>query len=67
MATQIWVNIDSGNDLMPDGTKPLHEPVLTYWQFDRNTKLFIHENAFENFIWEIVTILSRGDELMIML
>ena len=27
--TQIWVNIDSGNDLLPDGTKPLPEPMST--------------------------------------
>ena len=24
------VYIDSGNGLLPDGTKPLHEAVLTY-------------------------------------
>ena len=29
MVTEIWVKIDSGNSLMPDGTKPLHEPLLT--------------------------------------
>ena len=28
MVTQIWVNIGSGNSLLPDGTKPLAEPVL---------------------------------------
>ena len=22
-----WVDIDSGNGLLPDGTKPLHEPM----------------------------------------
>ena len=27
MATKIWVNISSGNDLLPDGTKPLPEPL----------------------------------------
>ena len=32
MATEIWVNIGSGNGLLPDGTKPLPEPVLTYHQ-----------------------------------
>ena len=32
MATQIWVNIGSGNVLLPDGTKPLPEPMLTYHQ-----------------------------------
>ena len=30
MATEIWVNIGSGNGLLPDGTKPLPEPMLTY-------------------------------------
>ena len=29
MATEIWVNIGSGNGLVPDGTKPLPEPMLT--------------------------------------
>ena len=32
MATEIWVNIGSGNGLLPDGTKPLPEPMLTYHQ-----------------------------------
>ena len=26
-----WVNIGSGNDLLPDSTKPLPEPMLTLW------------------------------------
>ena len=29
MATEIWVNIGSGNGLLPNGTKPLPEPMLT--------------------------------------
>ena len=29
MATEIWVNIGLGNGLVPGGTKPLPEPVLT--------------------------------------
>ena len=32
MATDIWVNIGSGDDLLPDDTKPLPEPMLTYHQ-----------------------------------
>ena len=28
MATEIWVNIGSGNGLLPDSTKPLPEPML---------------------------------------
>ena len=30
-----------------------------YWNFDQNTKLFIHENAFENIVYEMAAILSR--------
>ena len=30
MAAGIQVYIDSGNGLLPDGTKPLPEPMLTY-------------------------------------
>ena len=33
MATEIWVNIGSGNGLLPDGTKPLPEPKLTDHQW----------------------------------
>ena len=29
MATQNLVNIDSGNGLLPDGAKPLPEPIET--------------------------------------
>ena len=28
MAADIWVNIDSGNGFVPDGTKPLPETML---------------------------------------
>ena len=30
MVTDIWVNIGSGIGLLPDGTKPLPESMLTY-------------------------------------
>ena len=33
MATEIWVNIGSGNGLLPDGTKSLPEPMLTDHQW----------------------------------
>ena len=33
MATEIWVNIGSGNGLLPDGTKPLSAPMLTDHQW----------------------------------
>ena len=29
------------------------------WNFDQDTKLFIHENASENVVWEMATILFR--------
>ena len=29
MAYQVWVNISSGNGLLPDGTKPLPDLMLT--------------------------------------
>ena len=32
MATNIWVNIGSDNDLLPGGTNPLPESMLTYHQ-----------------------------------
>ena len=35
MATEIWVNIGLGNGFLPDGTKPLPEPILTYYQWSR--------------------------------
>ena len=34
MATWNWVNIGWGNGLLPDGTKPLPEPMLTHNQWD---------------------------------
>ena len=33
MATEIWVNVGSGNGLVPDGTKPLPERMLTYHKY----------------------------------
>ena len=51
------------------GVKPLPEPMLTVnwtlvnnfrWNSSRNTKLFIHENAFEIVVCEMAAILSRA-------
>ena len=33
MASEILVNIGSGNGLVPNGAKPIPEPVLTYHQW----------------------------------
>ena len=40
-ATQIWVSIGSDNGLLPEGTKPLSDPMLTY-----------HKQYSLTFIWE---------------
>ena len=66
MVTKIWVNIGSGNGLLPDGTKPLPEPMLTYHQsgqvafifkcnFTRATSAINRWNWLENYpVCEIV-------------
>ena len=30
------------------------------WNFIQNTNIFIHENAYENIVWETAVILSKG-------
>ena len=50
------------------GAKPLAKPMLGYrtlrnklqWNFNKVTQFFIHENASENIVCEMVAILSRG-------
>ena len=37
MALYILVNTGSVKGLLPDGTKPLHEPMVTYYQLDQWT------------------------------
>ena len=34
MVTEIWINIGSGNGLLPDGTKPLPEPIGWFFIYD---------------------------------
>ena len=45
-------NIDSGNGLMPDGTKPLPEPKLTYLQYA----------LLKHISWPIVSHISDGNK-----
>ena len=52
-----------------DGAKPLPEQMLWYvnwtlrnkiqWNFNRNSYIFIQENALENVVCEVASILSR--------
>ena len=70
MTTEILVNIGSVNGLLPDGTKPLPEPMLTYhhwdtvtfiWcQFLKRTPAINHLNLFENYLYKIAFKSPRG-------
>ena len=46
MVTEIWVNIGSGNGLLPDGTKPSPEPMLT-WSSVKSSDINIREISQE--------------------
>ena len=48
MGTEILVNIGSGNGLLPDGTKPLPEPMLTDHQWSPVT--FILEQFHRRYL-----------------
>ena len=53
MATEIWVNISSGNGLLPDGTKPLPEPMLTDHQSSDNQLRAISQKLPQSSITKI--------------
>ena len=71
MVSQIWANTDSGKGLLPDGTKPLPEPMLAYhpWhlvpfslgQFPRKSILTILDMCLE--ITNLLLHLSRVNQL----
>ena len=73
MATKIWVNIGSGNGLLPDGTKPLPEPSnVVDFPSVKSSDIHIREisqempqpsitkNLFENYISKILFKFPRG-------
>ena len=73
MATQVWINIGSGNGLLPDGTKPLLEPMLTIskvqWHssegsFKRDISAINHKNSLQNYFSKISFKSPRGNELI---
>ena len=43
---QIWANIGSSNGLLPDGTKPLPEPMLTY-QYVKLSDIYLRASSQE--------------------
>ena len=64
MAIEIWDNISSGNDLLPDGTKPLPESMLTNYQWGlvviiENAKHIYHWYEFENYWFKITAASPR--------
>ena len=53
MVAKIWVNIGSGNDLLPEGTKPLPEPILTYHKYGPvaiNQELFYNKHLIHKLL-----------------
>ena len=77
MVSLILVVIGSNNGLVPDGTKPLPEPMLTYCQQDPQGYIsikfcskfkYLHwRNAFENVICKMVAISFSGLNVLIQL
>ena len=46
--TKIWVSIGAGNGLVPDGTKPLPEPMLICDHWDPDCIIHLRVNSIEN-------------------
>ena len=69
MATEIWINIGLGNGLLPDGTKPLPEQMLTDHQ--RSSVTFIsghfHKRCLNhqslNSVWKFQPNFPGANEL----
>ena len=70
MVTYIWVNIGSGNGLVPYITKPSPEPMLIYHQWGplafkwekvhRNSSVYHSLKSVENYIFENTGTSPRG-------
>ena len=62
MATEIWVNIGSGNGLLPGGNKPLPEPMLAYhqWSFVVFTLQQFTQEAHEISVHDMSLKISQG-------
>ena len=59
MVTEIWVNIGSGNGLLPDGTKPLPEPMLTDHQSNDHHIMAISQEMPQSSIIKICLKITR--------
>ena len=47
MVLCIWVNFGSGNGLLPNGNKPLSDPVLIYHEYNPQEYIFIHFQCYQ--------------------
>ena len=45
---EILVNFGSSNESLPDGTKPLNEPTLTYYEFDPHQEISVKLESKSN-------------------
>ena len=52
MATQVLINIGSGNGLLPDGTKPLPEPAC--WLIIKGVLWHVTRSAHEHNLWHVL-------------
>ena len=72
MTTLAWVNIGSGNGLLPGRSKPLTEPTLNYYQrvwcgIDPREKwldISVPKDMFEIHTFEITDTFPMDNELM---
>ena len=49
----IWINSGWGNGLLPDGTKPIPESILTDLHYDQKEHILIHL-LWKQCIWELL-------------
>ena len=69
MMPYTWVDIGSGNVLLPDGTKPLPEPMLIYYQnFSIRLRAILQvlTSLIHNNCWELLSHLPGVNELNLM-
>ena len=58
------VSIGSDTGLSHAGLLSIGPPNNFQWNFNKNTKFFIHENAFENIVWKWWPFCPGGDKLI---
>ena len=72
MATYIWVNIDTGNGLLPDDAKPLHKQMLTshpgaksftWRRFTADAQMSTFHDDLECYASKIIATYLRVNEL----